>query len=302
MIGRSDIDGFRCNPGPAAGATRDDWLRGKASAVSLTFDVDVESATVAGGRRDADHAYGPLAGVRRILVLLADLSLTATFFVTAPTAERHPGLIGRIAEEGHEVGHHSCGHRRPAEPSENEVRADLERALAAFERIGVWPLGHRTTLWTATWLSQALVAEYGLLYDSTLMDDDRPYVLETGKGEVVELPPHRSLDDWAQYAFLPESRLGVVIESPKRVLSLWKSELDTARRYGSLFMLTSNPSLSGRPDRMENLRRLIEYALDLGDVEILDAGEIARRALADASIPRRELRRDKADPAAYPDA
>jgi hypothetical protein len=77
-----------------------------------------------------------------------------------------------------------------------------------FERIGVRPLGHRTALWAATWRSPALVAEYGLLYDSTLMDDDRPYVLDTGKGRIVELPPHWSLDDWEQYAFLPEPNIG----------------------------------------------------------------------------------------------
>ncbi|MDP8901858.1 MAG: polysaccharide deacetylase [Actinomycetota bacterium] len=284
-------------------------MRGKAAAVSLTFDVDAESPILAEGRRYADHAmvmthqaYGPRVGVPRILDLLAGYSLTATFFVPGLTAERYPDTLGRILEAGHEVGHHSYSHRKPVALTEDEERADFERALAVLERLGVRPQGHRSALWAATWRSPALVAEYGLLYDSTLMDDDRPYVLETGKGEIVELPPHWSLDDWEQYAYLPEPDIGGIIEAPEKVLSMWKAELDAMRLYGCLFMLTCHPFLSGRPSRVENLRRLIEHALTSGDVEILNAGEIARRALEDPNLPRRKLSPVRVDPATYPDA
>jgi peptidoglycan/xylan/chitin deacetylase (PgdA/CDA1 family) len=301
------LHGNRDDLEPAVDPASGDWLRGKAAAVSLTFDVDAESPILAEGRRYADHAmvmshqaYGPRVGVPRILELLADFSLTATFFVPGLTAERYPGLVERIVEAGHEVGHHSYSHRRPTSLTEAEERADFERALAVLEQIGVRPSGHRTALWAASWRSPSLVAEYGLLYDSTLMDDDRPYVLETGQGEIVELPPHWSLDDWEQYAYLPEPHVGAVIEDPQKVLSMWKGELDAMRRYGCLFMLTIHPFLSGRPSRVENLRKLIEYALDLGDVEILSAGEVARRAREDPGLPKRELRPVAVDPATYP--
>lgn len=271
--------------------------------------MDAETPILAEGRRYADHAmvmshqaYGPRVGVPRILALLADFSLTATFFVPGLTAERYPYVVERILEAGHEVGHHSYSHRKPVALTEGEERADFERALTVLEQMGVRPLGHRTALCAATWRSPGLVAEYGLLYDSTLMDDDRPYVLETGKGEIVELPPHWSLDDWEQYAYLPEPEIGGIIEAPDKVLSMWKAELDAMRRYGCLFMLTCHPFLSGRPSRVENLRRLIEHALGSGDVEILNAGEIARRAFEDPDLPRRELSPVRVDPATYPDA
>jgi peptidoglycan-N-acetylglucosamine deacetylase len=298
----------RDNPQPLTSPVNGGWLRGKAAALCLTFDVDAESPILAEGRRYADHAmvmshqaYGPRVGVPRILALLAEFSLTATFFVPGLTAERYPGLVERIVDAGHEIGHHSYSHRKPTTLTESEERADFERALAVFERIGVRPLGHRTALWAATWRSPALVAEYGLLYDSTLMDDDSPYVLDTGKGRIVELPPHWSLDDWEQYAFLPEPNIGGVIEAPEKVLSMWKDELDAMRRYHCLCMLTAHPFLSGRPSRVENLRRLIEYALGLGDVEVLSAEEVARRACGDSALPMRELRPVEVDPAIYPD-
>ncbi len=40
-----------------------------------------------------------------------------------------------------------------------------------------------------------LLAGYGIKYDSSLMDDDRPYVMETDAGFLTELPVHWSLDD-----------------------------------------------------------------------------------------------------------
>src|SRR6185437_9987627 len=82
-------------------------------------------------------------------------------------------------------------------------RSDFERALEVLARFDVEPKGFRCPSWEPNWRTPALVAEYGLAYDSSLMDSDRPYLLETGSGDIVELPVHWSLDDWEQYAYLP---------------------------------------------------------------------------------------------------
>ena len=71
-------------------------------------------------------------------------------------------------------------------------------------------------------------------YDSTLMDADFPYLLDTGAGEIAELPPHWSLDDWEQYGFLPRPHIGGIITSPLTVAEMWIHELDAMRRHGSL--------------------------------------------------------------------
>jgi peptidoglycan-N-acetylglucosamine deacetylase len=247
------------------------------------------------------QAYGPLVGVPRLLELLADYGLSATFFVPGLTADRYPQTVESIVEAGHEVGHHSYSHRSPVDLSPEEERADFERALAALERLGVKPAGHRSALWEASWRTPGLVAEYGLSYDSTLMDSDRPYRLRIGDATIAELPPHWSLDDWEQYAFLPRPDIGGVIESPAKVLELWKAELDAMRRHGCLFMLTCHPFLSGRPSRVEALRALIEHALEAGDVDFSTGAGVAERALADADLPERELVPVEVDPEIYPD-
>jgi hypothetical protein len=133
------------------------------------------------------------------------------------------------------------------------------------------------------------------------MDDDRPYLLETERGELVELPVHWSLDDWEQYMHLPRPRFRSSVESPAKVLDLWTSELDAMRRYGGLYVLTCHPFLSGRPHRVEVLRRLVEHALAAGDVEFVSCREAARRARSDGGVRRRRLEPVVVDEALYPD-
>ena len=126
------------------------WLGDKRAVAVLSFDVDAESPILAMGRRHAmnamamtHQAYGPLVGVPRLLELLADYGLPATFFVPGLTVDRYPRTVESIVEAGHEVGHHSYSHRSPVDLTPAEERADFERALAALERVGVKPSGHR---------------------------------------------------------------------------------------------------------------------------------------------------------------
>jgi len=274
----------------------------------LSFDVDAETPILVEGRRYAENAgvmshqaYGPLVGVPRILDLLREYRLPATFFIPGLTAERYPDAVQQILAAGHEVGHHSYAHFSPFDQDEAAERSDFERALEALARYGIEPKGFRCPSWEPSWRTPALVAEFGLEYDSSLMDADSPYLLETGGGEIVELPVHWSLDDWEQYAYLPRPSFKSPIESPQKVLDLWISELDAMRRHDGLFVLTCHPFLSGRPHRVEVLRTLIEHALETKDVEFVEAREAARRARDDDELPRRRLEPVVVDENVYPE-
>jgi peptidoglycan/xylan/chitin deacetylase (PgdA/CDA1 family) len=232
--------------------------------------------------------------------MLRDYGLQATFFVPGMTAQRYPELVCNILAEGHEVGHHSHTHRPPQTMSEDDERKDFELGMEALANLGVEVQGHRTALWAPHWSTAALVAEHGLIYQSNLMDDDRPYVLETASGRIAELPPHWSLDDFPQYAFMWEPDIGRNVESPRKAAEVWTLELDAMREYGCLMVLNNHPFLSGRPSRVKGLRTLIEFALSAGDVEITTASTIARRVLADPAATVREHRRVDVDPLLYP--
>ncbi|MDX6485156.1 MAG: hypothetical protein QOF43_309 [Gaiellaceae bacterium] len=274
----------------------------------LTFDLDAESPILALGARYArsagvmsHQAYGPHVGLPRILDLLREYSLPATFFVPGWTADRYPRAVEAILSAGHEVGHHSYAHHSPLAQTEEDERADFERALAVLRKAGAEVEGFRCPSWEPAWRTPQIVAEHGLAYDSSLMDSDKPYILDTGSGEIVELPPHWSLDDWEQYAYIPDPAFRTAIESPAKVLDLWISELDAMRRYGCLFVLTCHPFLSGRPHRVEVLRRLVEHALATGEVEFFSCRDVARLAREDGATERRVLAPVVPEPGLFPD-
>jgi len=283
------------------------WLAGKAAALVLTFDIDAESCILAEGRRYAANpsvmthqAYGPTVGVPRLLDMLDEYGLKATFFVPGVTAMRYPALVERVVAEGHEVGHHSHTHRPAQTMSEDDERRDFDMGFAALDSLGITPRGHRSALWAPHWSTAALVAEYGLSYQSNLMDDDKPYVLCTDAGRIAELPPHWSLDDYAQYAFMINPDIGHNVESPRKALEVWTLELDAMREYGCLMVLTNHPFLSGRPARVRALRSLVEFALESGDVEITTGAVIADRVLTDPAATVRTHEPIVVDPALYP--
>jgi peptidoglycan-N-acetylglucosamine deacetylase len=263
------------------------WPDGHRAALSLTFDVDAESAILAvdpayAGRLStmSHQRYGPRVGVPRILRMLERTGVRATFFVPGLTADLHPEMVEAVLTAGHELGHHGYSHVPYHRMSDDGQRRDIERAFASLERAsgGIRPEGFRAPWWELTNSTPGILSEFGFAWDSSLMDDDRPYLLDTGTSVLAELPVHWMLDDWEQYAYLPEPNIGAVIESPAKVLDLWGSELEAIAGEGGLMVHTSHPFLSGRPSRVATLERIVERARDIGGIWIASAGEIAAHA------------------------
>jgi polysaccharide deacetylase family protein (PEP-CTERM system associated) len=82
--------------------------------------------------------------VSRILALLAERDVKATFFTLGWVAERYPQLVRRIVEGGHELASHGHGHQRASDLSPAEFRADITRAKSMLEDLSGQPvLGYR---------------------------------------------------------------------------------------------------------------------------------------------------------------
>lgn len=82
--------------------------------------------------------------VDRILGLLADRGIHATFFTLGWVAQRYPALVRRIVEQGHEIASHGYGHERASDLSPEAFRADVGRAKALLEDLsGYEVLGYR---------------------------------------------------------------------------------------------------------------------------------------------------------------
>jgi peptidoglycan/xylan/chitin deacetylase (PgdA/CDA1 family) len=273
------------------------WPQRARAACAVSFDVDAESAILAVDTRFAarastmsHQAYGPKVGLPRLLGVLERADVRATFFVPGFTARRYPDTVRAIAAGGHEVGWHNDLHEPPYTLSESEERAILARGAEVLEPLtGARPRGFRAPWWELNERTPELLAAAGFAYDSSLMDDDVPYRLDTPAGPLIELPVHWSLDDWEQYAFVPEPDIGSQIELPSKVLELWSGELDAMRDEGCLLIPTMHPFLSGRPSRAKMLGEFLARVRGLGDVWLATLGEIADHA--EATIPAGEARR-----------
>ncbi|HEV7400061.1 MAG TPA: polysaccharide deacetylase family protein [Solirubrobacterales bacterium] len=123
------------------------WPAGARGALSLSFDNLGEAAELEMGALAADAALGrhvtALEVLPRLLERLAERRIYATFFVEGLNAEIYPDLLREIDACGHEVAYHAWRHEPWAELSPAEQAANLERGIAAFERLGLEIAGLR---------------------------------------------------------------------------------------------------------------------------------------------------------------
>ena len=82
--------------------------------------------------------------VGRILELLAERNVKATFFTLGWVAERYPQMVRNIVAGGHELASHGYGHERVSDLDEATFSTDVTRAKAILEDLGGKPvLGYR---------------------------------------------------------------------------------------------------------------------------------------------------------------
>jgi peptidoglycan-N-acetylglucosamine deacetylase len=97
-----------------------------------------------------------------VLDTLDTYSVPATFFVIGALVERHPDLVRRTLEAGHEVGNHTFDHYSAAIQSPAEVRTTIERgADAVAELAGDRPRWFRPVKGHVTGSALAAATELG---------------------------------------------------------------------------------------------------------------------------------------------
>jgi polysaccharide deacetylase family protein (PEP-CTERM system associated) len=114
-----------------------------------------------------------VGNTRRILRLLAEYDVRATFFVLGWIADRHPDLVKEIAMNGHEVATHGYWHELIYRQTPDEFAEDLCRSLEAISRaLRSWqPAGYRAPAFSIT--KQSLWAldilrNHSIVYDSSI--------------------------------------------------------------------------------------------------------------------------------------
>lgn len=139
--------------------------------------------------------------IRRILNILAEEKVKATFFILGWIAERIPQLVRNIAEEGHEIASHSYCHRQVFGQSPTEFAQDLHLSIEMIQAaVDVPILGYRAPAASIgkdqQWAFEIMV-DNGILYDSSLVPVRTPlygvsglprFAFELCGGSLLELP------------------------------------------------------------------------------------------------------------------
>ncbi|WP_445192963.1 XrtA system polysaccharide deacetylase [Sphingomonas sp. Tas61C01] len=112
------------------------------------------------------------ANTAAVLDLFAETGAKATFFTLGWVAERHPALVRRIAEAGHEIASHGWDHQRVFTMDASSFRADLLRTRTALEDAsGTAVTGYRAPSFSidnrTPWAHRVL-AEESYLYSSSV--------------------------------------------------------------------------------------------------------------------------------------
>lgn len=261
------------------------WPNSARVAVGLSFDFDNETPSLRDGQVSpglmSQGEYGARAGLPRVLKLLDQYQIPATFFIPALSAKLHPQEVREILSKNrHEIGIHGWIHERNSQLGESDERELMRRSIEALTEItGKKPVGLRTPSWDFSPATMKLIREFGLLYDSSLMADDRPYeVLMDGAATgVVELPVEWILDD---YPYFGMDRFSTIRPhtTPHQVFTIWRDEFDKAYEEGTMFILTMHPHVIGHRSRVMMLERLIRHMRSRPGVWFATHEEIARFA------------------------
>jgi peptidoglycan/xylan/chitin deacetylase (PgdA/CDA1 family) len=260
------------------------WQGGARCAVALSFDSDHETNELRDGGesigRLSQGQYGHRQGVPRILAILKNFGVKATFFVPAVTALLYPDEQHRVVAEGHEVGIHGWIHERNSElPFEAERDLQMRSADTLEKVTGKRPVGIRTPSWDFSPHTLAIAQEMGLAYDSSLMADEDCYelLLDGEPSGVVELPVEWVRDD-AVYFWMNRFASHRPYTPPADVLDIFRREFERAYQEGGLFQLTMHPHVIGYRSRIWILEEIIRLARSQPGVWFATHAEVAQWA------------------------
>ena len=114
-----------------------------------SFDSDHETNELRDGGQSigrlSQGQYGNLQGIPRILKVLSDEAIPASFFVPAVTALLYPDEQKKISAQGHEIALHGWIHERNSVLPLEAERDLMLRSADVLEKVsGVRPVGIRT--------------------------------------------------------------------------------------------------------------------------------------------------------------
>ncbi|MDQ6740761.1 MAG: polysaccharide deacetylase [Actinomycetota bacterium] len=262
--------------------------------IQVAFGVDVDAVagmlgSYGGEDSPCDISRGLFSGEvggPRLLRLFGKYSLPSTWFVPGHSIETFPDLTRMIVEAGHEIGVHGYSHENPIAMTRQQETAILDRSIELIEKVsGRRPTGYVAPWWEFSPVTNEILLERGIKYDHSLMHRDfEPYYVRVGdtwkkidytkpaetwmeplvrgrETDLVEIAANWYLDDLPPMMFIKASPNSHGFVNPRDIEQMWRDQFDWVFREmdQAVFTMTIHPDVSGRPQVLLMLERLIEY-------------------------------------------
>ncbi|MDR1431037.1 MAG: polysaccharide deacetylase [Propionibacteriaceae bacterium] len=281
-----------------------------AKEILVSFGIDIDA--VAGwlgsyGGADSPNdiqrgIYAGQVGIPRLLKVFERANVKATWFIPGHSLETFPDECKMIVDQGHEVGGHGYSHENPVAMTAEQEHRVVEKCTELLVGLtGEQPRGYTAPWWEMSAATPAILNEFGYSYDHsqshkdlvpfysrigdewTSVDyakhpDDWMKPLKHGREiDLVEIAANWYLDDLPPMMFIKSAPNSAGWVNPRDIEKLWMDEFEWLHReldYG-VFPITIHPDVSGRPQCLLMIERVIANLRDVAGVTFATMGEIA---------------------------
>jgi peptidoglycan/xylan/chitin deacetylase (PgdA/CDA1 family) len=241
-------------------------------------------------------------GSPRLLRLFERYGLDTTWFIPGHSIETFPDEMKSVAEKGHEIGIHGYSHENPIAMSRQQETDVLDYSIDLITKLsGKRPTGYVAPWWEFSNITNELLLDRGIKYDHSLMHNDfHPYYVRVGdtwtnidfnkdakdwmkplergsETDLIEIPANWYLDDLPPMMFIKKAANSHGFVNPRHLGEMWQDQFDWVYREHdyAVFTMTIHPDVSGRPQVLLMLERLIEYMLGHEGVKFTTFNNIA---------------------------
>lgn len=229
------------------------------------------------------HEYGARAGAYWILEVLRKNGVKSTAMFSGLVAEKFPGLVHAVADEGHEI----CGHgydqsRYMYKLNKEEEHETIRQCTRLLEvACGRRPLGWSSSARSCTPHTLELLMEEGYVWNNDLTDSDLPYLISANGKTIVMVPAGVACTDLEEFVLFDPAGHRQTLRGPREALDLMIGLFDAAYSRSSpklplKITLGWHSWVGGKPEYVWTLDKFIQYAKGHSQVVFVTNLEMAQ--------------------------
>ncbi len=219
--------------------------------------------------------YGQRVGIFRMFDACDSFDVLPSCTLNAVTCERRFEMVEAAMDRGCELVAHNYEQGELLWKHANDIDAErqvIKKTLGVYEQtVGRKAAGWLSSSLRGTVNTPQILVENNCKFYCDLMNDDQPYLINTGKGPIVSVPYSNETND-----FTLITRRGHTTDEVSAIL---KEELSVLYEEGAqscrIMNVGLHPHVSGRAYRNRSLKEFLEYAKSLEDVWWATREEIA---------------------------